>query len=341
MSLVQLQVMWGQDENQRYLALAIIFPLLLIWGLWRRRLLLKRLGSFKVLANLMPHAKLWGPIVSMLMIVIAFVMMTLAYMQPQWGEKSRMMQSKALDIFLVQDISQSMLAQDVKPSRLMRSRHEIANFIDNLEGDRVGLIGFGGTTRLLCPLTQDYHAIKLFLRELDPKIVMQGTDLALAIQTTLGRFKDEQLQSQIMVILSDGEEHDAKALALAEQAQTRGVKVYTVGIGSTNGVEIPDPRRPGRSKLDSKGRPILTHLNEALLQEIASITGGKYFHASSGGFQLTKVLDEIRDIERDSIDDSEVIEYEQKYHYFLYVAGVLLILEWIFGGSFSFRRKVS
>lgn len=339
MNFLNFKIVWGEEANIIWMSLCLAIPLFYLWGLMRRRIFLKRLGGFDVLKSMVPQKSFLRESLSTVMLTLSLIFLTLAYMKPQWGEQTRLVETKSLDIMLLQDVSQSMLAKDVKPSRLLRSRHEIANFVDHLEGDRVGLMAFGASTRLLSPMTQDYNAVKMFLRELDPSMVFQGTDLGLALKMGLDRFESSSIQSQMMVVLSDGEEHDAQALALAEEAARREIKVYTIGIGSSQGVPIPDPRRRGQWKKDAKGQPVLTRLNEDLLKDIASKTGALYYNASQGGFQLTKILDEIRDIERDSIGESEVVEYEQRYFIFLIVGLLLLILEWAMPAGFLVRRR--
>lgn len=329
MSLLDLNIIWGEESHSQWFALILVFPSLLAWGLLRRKFYLKRLGSFDVLQKLIPRRGPMSEYRSLLLLCLALATIILAYMKPQWGEQTRLVETRSLDILLLQDVSQSMLAEDVKPSRLLRSQHEISHFIDHLEGDRVGLMAFGATTRMLCPMTQDYDAIKMFLKELDPRLVMQGTDVAMALQSALSRFKDESIQSKIIVLLSDGEEHDPRAIDIAEEAAKRGVKIYTVGIGSTEPVPIPDPLKRGTWKKDEKGQKVYTRLNESLLKEIADLTQAQYFHASKGGFQLTKILESIRDLERESLGESEVIEYEQRYFIFVILAIVLLLLEWL------------
>lgn len=334
MTGLDFNVVWGQEDRIFWMLGAFCFPLLMVFGFWRRYILLNRLGKFEVLKKMLPQRSIKRELFSLALMSLSFILLCIASMQPQWGEQTRLVETRTLDILLLQDVSQSMLAQDVKPSRLLRSQHEISYFIDHLEGDRIGLMAFGASTRLLCPMTQDYNALKMFLKELDPTMVLQGTDVALAIQKGLSRFNEESIQSKLVVLLSDGEEHDPQAIEIAKEAARRGIKIYTVGIGSLSGVKIPDPRRPGKWKKDGKGQEIKTRLNEKVLVEIAEITGAEYFHASQGGFQLTRILDAIREMERDSLGESEVVEYEQKYLLFALIAFVLSLLEWILPKNF-------
>jgi len=224
-----------------------------------------------------------------------------------------------------------MLAQDIQPSRLIRSRHEISGFLEGLKGDRVGLVAFSGEARVLCPLTLDYAAVRIFLNDLEPGYLMPGTDIAAAMEKGIQAFQGGGSASkyQVMVLLTDGEEHDPKALQVAEKAATLGITIYTIGIGSRDGVPIPIPDGNGNTqyKKDKFGNIVTTRLDEATLQQIAAKTNGKYYYAGPGEFQLQKVLEDIASREKQNLKGQQLEQYQDRFQWPLSIAVFLLILE--------------
>ena len=279
-----------------------LFLLLFVYAYHRRKKLAARFASIsmfpKIATSLSPFRRAIKA--SLLLLGIAFLILALA--RPQWGRQMEHIERKGLDIVLLQDISLSMLAEDVKPNRLVRSRHEISAFLDTLSGDRVGLVAFSGEAQTMVPLTLDYGTVQLVLRDLEPGWLMPGTDLSAAIDKGLQMFRRSKVPSKyaVMVLMSDGEEQDAKAVEKAKEAAEAGIRIYTVGIGSKEGVPIPEPSKNGEVAYhkDRFGNIVTTHLEESTLQEIANITGARYFYASPGEFQLQKVLSEIQNMEK-------------------------------------------
>jgi Ca-activated chloride channel family protein len=322
-----------------------LFLLLFVYAYHRRKKLAARFASIsmfpKIATSLSPFRRAIKA--SLLLLGIAFLILALA--RPQWGRQMEHIERKGLDIVLLQDISLSMLAEDVKPNRLVRSRHEISAFLDTLSGDRVGLVAFSGEAQTMVPLTLDYGTVQLVLRDLEPGWLMPGTDLSAAIDKGLQMFRRSKVPSKyaVMVLMSDGEEQDAKAVEKAKEAAEAGIRIYTVGIGSKEGVPIPEPSKNGEVAYhkDRFGNIVTTHLEESTLQEIANITGARYFYASPGEFQLQKVLSEIQNMEKRDTSSDQVENYQDRYQIFLAIAALLFLMEALLSERGKKRKQVA
>ena len=267
--------------------------------------------------------------VTILLFAIAFLFVALA--RPQWGRKMEHIERRGLDLVLLQDISLSMLAEDVKPNRLTRSRHEISAFLESLSGDRVGLVAFSGEAQVMVPLTLDYGTVQMMLRELTPGWLMPGTNLEKAIRKGMDLYRNSGSAGQysVMILMSDGEELEAAAVNAAKEAAEMGIRIYTIGIGSREGVPIPVPSKNGEVayKKDMQGNIVTTRLEDGTLQEIASVTGGLYFYANPGEFQLQKVLTEIASLEKKEQATDRMENYQDRYQIFLALAALLFLIE--------------
>ena len=308
-----------------------LFALLFIYAYHRRKKLAARFVSLSMLPKLSTSVSPWRRLakVTLLLFAIAFLFVALA--RPQWGRKMEHIERRGLDLVLLQDISLSMLAEDVKPNRLTRSRHEISSFLESLSGDRVGLVAFSGEAQVMVPLTLDYGTVQMMLRELTPGWLMPGTNLEKAIRKGMDLYRNSGSAGQysVMILMSDGEELEAAAVNAAKEAAEMGIRIYTIGIGSREGVPIPVPSKNGEVayKKDMQGNIVTTRLEDGTLQEIASVTGGLYFYASPGEFQLQKVLTEIASLEKKEQASDRMENYQDRYQIFLALAALLFLIE--------------
>ena len=308
-----------------------LFALLFIYAYHRRKKLAARFVSLSMLPKLSTSVSPWRRLakVTLLLFAIAFLFVALA--RPQWGRKMEHIERRGLDLVLLQDISLSMLAEDVKPNRLTRSRHEISSFLESLSGDRVGLVAFSGEAQVMVPLTLDYGTVQMMLRELTPGWLMPGTNLEKAIRKGMDLYRNSGSAGQysVMILMSDGEELEAAAVNAAKEAAEMGIRIYTIGIGSREGVPIPVPSKNGEVayKKDLQGNIVTTRLEDGTLQEIASATGGLYFYASPGEFQLQKVLTEIASLEKKEQASDRMENYQDRYQIFLGLAALLFLIE--------------
>lgn len=308
-----------------------LFALLFIYANHRRKKLAARFVSLSMLPKLSTSVSPWRRLAKVLLLLLAIAFLFVALARPQWGRKMEHIERKGLDLVLLQDISLSMLAEDIKPNRLTRSRHEISAFLESLSGDRVGLVAFSGEAQVMVPLTLDYGTVQMMLRELSPGWLMPGTNLENAIRKGMTLYKNSGTAGQysVMILMSDGEELEAAAVNAAKEAAEMGIRIYTIGIGSREGVPIPVPSRNGdvAYKKDAQGNIVTTRLEDGTLQEIASVTGGLYFYASPGEFQLQKVLTEIASLEKKEQASDRMENYQDRYQIFLGLAALLFLIE--------------
>lgn len=308
-----------------------LFALLFVYAFHRRKKLAARFVSLSMLPKLSTSVSPWRRLakVTILLFAIAFLFVALA--RPQWGRKMEHIERRGLDLVLLQDISLSMLAEDIKPNRLTRSRHEISAFLESLSGDRIGLVAFSGEAQVMVPLTLDYGTVQMMLKELTPGWLMPGTNLEKAIRKGMDLYKNSGSGGQysVMILMSDGEELEAAAVNAAKEAAEMGIRIYTIGIGSREGVPIPVPSKNGEVayKKDLQGNIVTTRLEDGTLQEIASVTGGLYFYASPGEFQLQKVLTEIASLEKKEQASDRMENYQDRYQIFLGLAALLFLIE--------------
>ena len=298
----------------------------------RRAALLRRFAEPALLPRLGAHgaaARRWS---RALLAVAAVALLALALARPQWGSRLEMVQRKGLDIVIAVDVSQSMLAEDIRPSRLARSKQEIQRFVEALDGDRVGLVAFAGDAFLQSPLTSDYAAFRIFLDVLDPSLVgAQGTDLARALETAVEAFPEgsDRGRDRVIILLTDGEDHGGRALRVAEEAARAGILIHTVGVGSETGAPVPLTDASGRRRFlrDRRGEPVSSRLDATTLAAIARAGGGAFHHARPGRFELPDVLRRLDDLERAELETQRLARYEERYQWPLAAALLLLALE--------------
>ncbi len=251
--------------------------------------------------------------------------------RPQFGEKLTLLRRKGVDIIIALDTSLSMLAEDVKPSRLEKAKLEVSGLIDRMKGDRVGLVAFAGQSFVQCPLTLDLSAAQMFLDLMDPDLIPQpGTAIGDAIRTARMAFSQKEKKFKVLILMTDGEDHGSDPVEAAEEARKEGIIIYTIGIGSTYGEPIPLKDKNGKVggfKKDENEEVVLSRLDEGTLRKIAKKTRGRYFRASAGEVELDKIYDEISKMEKKQLEGKMITQYEERYQYFLVVSLFFLTLE--------------
>jgi Ca-activated chloride channel family protein len=245
---------------------------------------------------------------------------------------------KGVDIMIAMDISNSMMAEDIQPNRLEASKMALSRFIDQLKGDRIGLVVFAGKSFVQLPITSDYAAAKMFVNYVHPKLIeVQGTDIAAAIDlaavSMLPELKDgnadlskiSQLNSKVILVVSDGEDHFPEAVETAAQARKLGITIHTIGIGDLRGAPIPDGRTG--FKKDLEGNTVITRLNEDVLKEIAATGGGIYVHASNTNMGFETILEKINAMNKVDLQEITFSRYESKFQYPLALGLIFLLVE--------------
>ena len=270
-----------------------------------------------------------GPVVVRTM---AFTLLAFAAAQPQWGEGHEVVTAQGIEIALVLDLSGSMNAQDFKPSRYEAAKQVISDFIDGLQTDRASLVVFSGTAMTQCPMTLDYQVLKGFLEYLDTTTVsLPGTNISSAIMTGINKFDlQNPTVDKVMVLLTDGENNIQDVvtpLEAAKIANRKGIKIYSIGVGTTEGAYVPNTNPLGPKYLtDRWGRPQATKLDEPTLIDIAAATGGMYFHASDEQ-KLRQIYDQISRMEKTEVQKEEYVDYREMFQFFLLPGIILLLFE--------------
>jgi Ca-activated chloride channel homolog len=319
--------------HPEYLYALLAIPLLLLIYLWMlgwKRKSLRAFGDMAVIKRLFPEVSLSRSIFRFVLAVLAFALVVLAAASPQMGTKLEEVERKGVDIIIALDVSNSMNAEDIKPSRLIRARQAISRLIDKLQGDRIGLIVFAGRAYTQLPITTDYGAAKLVLSSIDSDVVpTQGTSVGEAIQLAIGSFPKEERKNKAIVVITDGENHEDDAIEAAKDADSAGVIVHAIGMGSPDGAPIPEYYNGAQVgfKKDNSGNTIVTRLEENLLQQVAAAGNGRFVRASNSEDGLGIILEEIAKMEKKSFGAKLFTDYEDRFQYLLFPMLLILILE--------------
>ena len=262
--------------------------------------------------------------------LLGLLFMVLAMAQPKWGFEWEDLKQEGVDIIVAVDVSQSMLAADIKPSRLERARHEVSDLLNLLDGDRIGLVAFAGTSFLQCPLTLDYQAAGIFLDALEPDLIpIQGTSISHALRTAIEAFSRVEKKSKAIILITDGEDHGGNLEEVSRLALEEGVKIFVIGIGQETGAPIPSAE-PGRGfKKDSSGELVLSKFNEPLLQKIAVQSGGTYVRSVIGDMDLQKIyLEDIKQtVATKELRTSRRKRWQERFQWMLALALLCLTAE--------------
>ncbi len=318
--------------NPEYFLLWLALPVFIgffIWVYQRKKAALKRFAALDLVNKLTPSSGLGRQITKWTVFCLFFFFLVIALVRPRFGLKMEMVERKGIDIMVALDISQSMLAEDIAPNRVERAKHEISKLIDMLKGDRIGLVVFAGESFVQCPLTLDYGAAKMFLDAVSPGWVqIQGTALGDAIKQSTDAFRSKTNKHKVLIIITDGEDHQGNAIEAAKTASEEGVIIYTIGVGSESGVPIPISHGNGNIvyKKDQSGNLVLTKLNSAVLEQIAIEGKGKFFHAGTD-LDFSRIMNEIAKLEKQDFGTQNLTTYEEQYQIFLFMAIIFILLE--------------
>jgi len=302
-----------------------------VYSYRRKEALLRRFGQLEILQKMMIGFNKSRIIWKAALFLLAYVFLTVALADPQIGTRLEEVKREGVDIIIALDVSLSMRAEDIAPNRLEKAKHEISGLIDALEGDRIGLIAFAGIAHVQCPLTLDYAAAKLFLRMMETDLIPQpGTAVGRAIETAIKAFNQKERKHKVLILITDGEDHNSDPVKAAEKAAQDGIVIYTIGLGSTQGVPIPEYDRYGNKtgfKKDRQGNVVTTKLDMTTLQKIAYTTNGKYYISSAGETELDEIYDEIDSMEKKELTSRQFAQYEDRFQIFIALALIILIIE--------------
>ena len=309
------------------LALALFF----IWAHKNKKRVMRKFADADLLKDIAGSVNFKRHVMKYVIITLSVIFALLALMRPQWGFEWQEVKRTGLDILIAIDTSNSMLASDVKPNRLERSKLAVKDLIKKLEGDRIGLIAFSGTAYLQCPLTIDYSGFSLALNDLSATTIPRGgTDISSAIIKALESYEAGESKYKALVIITDGEDHEGDVTKVAGKAKAEGIKIFCIGIGTQEGELIQVVDENGRRSFlkDKEGNVVKTRLNENVLKDIALITGGTYVRASGAEFGLDLIYEErLSKMEKKEIEAQMSKLYHERFQLPLAIAFLLLVIE--------------
>lgn len=296
----------------------------------RLRRIIKQFGDSALVKDLMPDLSFKRKVVKDIIVVSSLVLMTIALARPQMGSKTEKVKKEGIEVIICMDISNSMLSDDVKPSRLERAKGIVSKLVDNLSNDKVGLILFAGDAFVQLPITSDFVSAKMFLSTATPDLIAtQGTAIGKAVNLAVRSFTSNEAVKKTIILITDGENHEDDALKAVKEAKDKGVLVNVIGVGTPQGGPIP---LEGSQKylLDENGQMVITKINEVMAQEIAQESGGVYILANDVSTTTRIIRKELDKIEKSELESTVYSAYDEKFHYFLIPALLLLIFDVIY-----------
>ncbi|UCG27415.1 MAG: VWA domain-containing protein [Bacteroidales bacterium] len=295
-----------------------------------RRRLIRRYGNPEILAFLMPDLSNGRMVIKFIFLVIALGAIIFGLARPQFGSKLTEIKREGVEIVIALDVSNSMMTEDIQPNRLERAKQSISKLVERLADDKIGLIVFAGDAYTQVPITMDYISAKMFLSAINPEMVpKQGTAIGSAINLGMKSFSPDNEASKVLIIITDGENHEDDAVAMAKQAREKGITIHSIGLGLPQGAPIPVYRTSGQKSFlkDEDGNTVISKLNEVMLNQISSAGGGLYIRATNTRLGLNALFDEINRMEKEELEARIYSEYEERFQYLIGTGLILLILE--------------
>ncbi len=325
--------MFRFEQIEHLYALGIL-PVLLVffvWMLYRRKRILAKFGESRLVQQLMPQVSKYKHGVKFILLIFGLAFLCVGWANPQWGMKKEQVKRKSSDIFVALDVSQSMLAEDIAPSRLERAKTFTQELIAALQGERIGVIVFAGNAYLQMPLTMDYGTAAMFVKTANTEMVpRQGTAIGDAIRLATQVYEEEQKFHKALIIVTDGENHDQAALQEAQAASEQGLVIFTVGVGTNVGAPIPlSYQAQNVYKKDKQGNTVMSKLNEQMLGGLAAAGNGKYYNIDNGDKVIEALRKYIDTLEKQDFEQRSFSEYESYFQYFIAVALLLLLIEFL------------
>ncbi|HEX3006295.1 MAG TPA: VWA domain-containing protein [Bacteroidales bacterium] len=308
-----------------------VFLLLFILSVRRRKKLLAMYGESKLVMDLAPDVSSTRPIWKLVLLMLAFTFFILSLAGPMFGVKLQEAKRKGAEIIIALDVSNSMLAEDIAPSRLDRSKQAISRLVDRLQSDRIGLIVFAGEAYTQLPVTSDYVSAKMFLSTINPNLVpVQGTAIGEAINLATRSFSETTDADKTVIVISDGENHEDNPVEAAESATEKGITVNVVGVGSSNGAPIPLEQNGQKTYLkDNEGNVVITKMDDKMLSGIAAAGKGQFVIASGADMGLDVIMGQVSKLKKSEYKAKLYTEFEDQYQWPLALAFLFLFLEFI------------
>ena len=311
-------------EDSIYLYLLAVIPMLALLRFMMTRSRKKRLRKFgdpQLVKQLMPDVSRWRPAVKFWLLQAALALIIVMLARPQLGTKISHEKRQGIETIIAMDISNSMLAQDVTPSRLDRCKMMVENLVDNFTDDKIGLIVFAGDAFIQLPITSDYVSAKMFLADIQPSLIAtQGTDIALAISKAVNSFTQEEGIGKAIIVITDGEDHEGGAVEAAQEARKKGMRVYVLGVGSKGGAPIPDGN--GGYMKDRAGNTVMTRLNQDMCRDIAKAGGGAYIHVDNNSYAQRQLDNELAKLSKKETETTVYSDFDEQFQ----AVGILVLL---------------
>lgn len=318
-------------EDPIYLWMLLIIPILVLvrFIVWRKRKRnLRKFGNPSLLKEMMPDISKYRPTIKFCLLLSAITILIFMIARPQVGSKISHEKREGIEVLIALDISNSMLAQDVIPSRLEKSKLLIEDLVDHFTNDKVGLVVFAGDAFVQLPITNDYVSAKMFLQNINPSLITtQGTDLARAISLSQSCFTQREHIGRAIIVITDGEDHEGGALEAAREAYKKGINVFILGVGTSKGAPIPDGN--GGYLKDNSGQTVLSALNEQMCQQVAKAGNGVYIHVDNTSDAQERLNKELSKLQSGISETVVYSEYNEQFQIFGIILLLLLIVETI------------
>lgn len=317
-------------EEPAYLYLLILLPVLAAFYLYsnyRRRKAIRRFGDPELMAQLMPDVSKYRPDVKFWLVWAAIGLFSVLLARPQFGSKLETVKRQGVEVIIALDISNSMLAEDVKPSRLEKAKRLVAQLVDRMENDKVGMIVFAGDAFTQLPITSDYISAKMFLETIDPSLISkQGTAIGAALNLGIRSFTPQEGVGRTIILITDGENHEGGAIEAAKNASEKGIQVNVLGVGMPDGAPIPVEGTNDYRK-DRDGNVIVTRLNEQMCQEVAKTGNGIYVRVDNSNNAQRTITKEIDKMAKADVETQVYTEFNEQFQAVTWIILILLLAE--------------
>ena len=314
-----------------YLLFAIAFFVVLFVGvlIWKKRLQSK-FADAELLQRLTPNSSVFKSVLKLIVLCLAVACMSMALVNPKIGTKLETVKREGVDLVFAIDVSKSMLAEDIAPNRIEKSKQLVSQIINSLAGDRIGIIGYAGSAFPQVPITTDFSSARLFLNSMNTDMVSsQGTAITEAIEVAKTYYNDEEQTNRVLFIVSDGEDHEGNVAELAQQAAEEGIRIFTIGVGTPNGGPIPIKSDGVLQyyKRDQNNERVVTQLNEETLIEIAEVSNGSYINGNDTSEVVDNVTEILNGMDKKTFEAKQFSDFKDQFQWFLAGALFLLVLD--------------
>ena len=311
------------------LVIPILFLIYLIFRRWQKKSISKYF-DINTINFLSPEISKSKPLLKFIIISIALLMLVISLVNPKIGTELKTVKREGVDIVFAIDVSKSMLAEDIAPNRIIKSKRIVSELLNNLGSDRVGIIAYASTAIPVLPITTDFSSARMFLESLNTDMLSsQGTSIAEAINLSKNYFNDENQTNRVLCVISDGEDHENQNNNLSDIAKESGITIISIGVGSTNGAPIPikENNIVKSYKKDEKGEVVITKLNENILNDMATQTGGIYFKGDNTSLVVNNIVDKLKEMDKQEFESKQFVSFKDQFQWFLFVGLFLIILD--------------